>query len=287
MIIQVILNSLVLGLTYVLMASGLTLVFGIMRIVNFTHGQMYMLGSFVLYCLAEEAGLGYFPSFFLACGTIALLGVVIERGLLRPFMKGPAVPILTLILGAMVFLEGLASFLFGEVDKTVQAPFAGIMRLGPATLPVERIVVMLTALAIIFILYWFIFWTKEGTAIRAGAQDRNAALLQGISINRCSTLVMALGSALAAAAGSILAPLFMVNPYIGGTALFKALIIITLGGMGSIMGCALGGLILGFIEGFGYTYLGVWTEMIGFILVIIILLIRPQGLLGLPYDIAH
>jgi branched-chain amino acid transport system permease protein len=287
MIIQVILNSLVLGLTYVLMASGLTLVFGIMRIVNFTHGQMYMFGSFILFYLSEIGGLGYFPSFVLSCAAIALLGVVIEKGLIRPFMKGPPVPLLTVILGGLVFLEGAASLIFGELDKTVQAPFTGIVRLGPATLPVERIVVMLTAMVIIFILYWFIFRTKEGTAIRAVAQERYAATLQGISINRCSMLVMAIGSALAAAAGSILAPLFMVNPYIGGTALFKALIIITLGGMGSITGCALGGLILGFIEGFGYAYLGVWTEIIGFILVIMILLIRPQGLLGLPYEIAH
>jgi len=287
MIIQVTLNSLVLGLTYVLMASGLTLVFGIMRIVNFTHGQMYMFGAFSLYYLTELAGLGYFPSFAISCGLIAILGVLIERGLIRPFMKGPSVPLLTVILGGLVFLEGAASFLFGELDRAVQAPFTGIVRLGPAILPIERIVVMVTALAIIIFLYWFIFRTKEGTAIRAVAQERYAARLQGISIDRCSMLVMAIGSALAAAAGSILAPIFMVNPYIGGTALFKALIIITLGGMGSITGCALGGLILGFIEGLGYAYLGVWTEIIGFILVIIILLIRPQGLLGLPYEIAH
>ena len=288
MLPQVILNSLVLGLTYILMASGLTLVFGIMRIVNFTHGQMYMLASFVLYYAYIQANINYFISILISMSLIGLIGILIERGLIRPFIHGSVVPILSMTLAAMVFIEGVAALAFGDLDKAARSPFAGkVIRSGSTVLPVEKLVVIVTGIVIMLALYYLIFRTKEGKAIRAVAQDRYAAILQGISVNRVSTLVMGIGCALAAAAGSIIAPIFVINPFIGHTPLFKALIVITLGGMGSIWGALLGGLILGFIEGFGYTYLGMATEIIGFLLIILILLVRPHGLFGVPYEIAH
>lgn len=285
---QVVLNSLVLGLTYVLMASGLTLVFGIMRIVNFAHGQMYMLGSYVLYYTCSQLHINYFLSILISATLIGLFGVLIERGLIRPFIKGPVLPILSMVLGVMIFLEGVASLIFGVEDKTIESPFTGkIIHIGSITLSVERVIVIAAGILIILGLYYFIFRTKEGKAIRAMAQDRRAATLQGINVNRISILVMGIGCALAAAAGSIIAPIFAINPFIGHTPLFKALIVITLGGMGSILGALFGGLILGFIEGFGYTYGGIATEMIGFFLLMVILLTRPQGLFGVSYEMAH
>lgn len=288
MLFQVVLNSLVLGLTYVLMASGLTLVFGIMRIVNFAHGQMYMLGAYALYYAYNYLHINYFLSILISATLIGFFGILIERAVIRPFIKGPIIPILSMILGVMTLLDGLAAIVFGDQDEAVQSPFSGeIIHLGPVTLSLERIVIIITGMLIILGLYWFIFRTKEGKAIRAMGQDRHAATLQGISVNRVSTLVMGIGCALAAAAGSIIAPIFVINPFIGHTPLFKALIVITLGGMGSIWGALLGGLILGFIEGFGYTYGGMATEMFGFFLVMAILLIRPRGLFGEAYEMAH
>jgi branched-chain amino acid transport system permease protein len=286
MILQVVLNSLVLGLTYVLMASGLTLVFGIMRIVNFAHGQMYMLGAYILFYAFDLFHLNYFLSILLAAALIGFLGVVIEKVLIRPFIKGPVLPILSMFLGAMILLEGAACLIFGEQEKAANTPFGGsLIHVGPVSLPLERVVIIIAGMLIMLGLYYFIFRTKQGKAIRAMAQDRHAATLQGISVNRMSSLVMGIGCALAAAAGSIIAPVFAISPFIGHTPLFKALIVITLGGMGSIWGALFGGLILGFIEGFGYTYLGVVTEMIGWFLVMVILLIRPQGLFGVAYEI--
>ncbi|MGA2467558.1 MAG: branched-chain amino acid ABC transporter permease [Thermodesulfobacteriota bacterium] len=288
MLLQVVLNSLVLGLTYVLMASGLTLVFGIMRIVNFAHGQMYMLGAYGLYYAYNHLHINYFLSILISATLVGFFGILIERGVIRPFIKGPVVPILSMLLGFMILLEGVASLIFGDKDKAVQSPFAGkIIHMGPVTLSVERVVIIVTGILIILGLYYFIFRTKEGKAIRAMAQDRHAATLQGISVNRVSILVMGIGCALAAAAGSIIAPIFVVNPFIGHTPLFKALIVITLGGMGSIFGALLGGLILGFIEGFGYTYGGMATEMFGFFLLMVILLTRPRGFFGVAYEITH
>jgi len=284
---QVIVNALMLGMTYVLMASGLSLIFGILQIVNFAHGQFYMIGAIVLYWLYMLLGLPYILAVFLSMVVVAGVGVAVERTFFKRLLNAPIVAVLGVVLGLMVGLEGLMELLFGEDDKNVTTAFRGVLNVHQFSISYERMIIIGASLLIMILLYCWIRYTVEGTATRAVAQDRRAAELVGIDVDRIRLLIMAIGSALAAAAGSLIAPLFFVSPYIGTTAMLKSLIIITLGGMGSLPGAALGGLILGFIESFGQTYLGNITEMLGFLLVILILLVKPQGLFGVPFEIAE
>lgn len=284
---QVIINALMLGMTYVLMASGLSLVFGILQIVNFAHGQFYMIGAIVLYWLYVSLGLPYLIAALLSTVVGGLLGIAVELVFLRKLIKAPIVGILGVVLGLMVGIEGLMELLFGEDVRNVKSAFNGVLRIQDLSLSYERLIIIFASLVIMCILYYWIRYTKEGTATRAVAQDRQSAELVGIDVSKTRIFVMCIGCGLAAAAGSLISPLFFVSPYIGTNAMLKSLIIITLGGMGSLPGAALGGLILGFIESIGQTYLGNITEMVGFLLVIIILLIKPQGLFGVPFEIAE
>jgi branched-chain amino acid transport system permease protein len=287
MIFQTLVNGVVTGLMYVLMASGLTLVFGILRIVNFAHGQFYMLGAFVFYVILDVAGLGFPVAFIVSTIAIGLLGLATEKGLFRPLEGKSLIGVIGTTLGLMMFLEGAAELIFGPIDRNVSTVFPGVLRLGGTTLPVERLIMIGMSVAVMFALYWWIQRTKAGTATRAVSQDEYAASLMGIKKTRCSLLVMGIGSALAGAAGAILGPLFFINPYMGGVPLIKALIVITLGGMGSILGATLGGLILGIVEAFAYTYLGGIAEIIGFLIIIVLLIVRPQGLFGEPFELAE
>ena len=270
-----------------LMASGLTLIFGIMHIVNFAHGQFYMLGSFILYYLFELAGVNYIIAIIASMAAMAALGILIERGLLRPLLSRPLIATLALTLGLIMVLEGISILGFGLFEKPVHSPVTGVINLGAAIIPMERVVVIIIAAVVMVGLYYFLQRTKQGTAVRATSQDPYAATLQGANMYSIRIIVMGIGCALASVAGCIMAPLFYVDPWIGHMPLFKALIIITLGGMGSIPGAALGAVILGFLESFGFTYFGEITEIIGFVLVILILLVRPQGLFGVPYELAE
>jgi branched-chain amino acid transport system permease protein len=286
MVVQTLLNGIVTGLIYVLIASGLTLVFGILRIVNFAHGQFYMLGAFVFYMVLETAGLGFPIAFVVSVLAIGLLGLATERGLFRPLERKSLIGVIGTTLGLMLALQGAAEILFGPDDRSVRNIFPGVIKVSGVVLPVERLVAIAMAAAVMFALYWWIQRTRSGTATRAVSQDEYAASLMGIRKPRCSLMVMGIGCALAGAAGAILSPLFFINPFMGGVPLIKALIVITLGGMGSILGATLGGLILGIMESFVYTYLGGIAEIIGFLIIIVILIVRPQGLFGEPFELA-
>jgi branched-chain amino acid transport system permease protein len=219
--------------------------------------------------------------------AIGLLGLATERGLFRPLEGKSLIGIIGTTLGLMLFLEGAAELIFGPSDRNVSTLFPGVLRIAGMTLSVARLIMIGTSAAVMFALYWWIQKTKSGTATRAVSQDEYAASLMGIKKTRYSLLVMGIGSALAGAAGGILGPLFYINPYMGEVPLIKAIIVITLGGMGSIFGATLGGLILGIVEAFAYTYLGGIAEIIGFLIIIILLIVRPQGLFGEPFEFAE
>ena len=284
---QVAVNGLMLGLMYVLMASGLSLIFGILQIVNFAHGQFYMIGACVLYWLYMKLGIPYVGSLVLVIGIVGGLGILVELIFLRKLLKSSIVATLGVVMGLLAGLEGLMEILFGVDDVKVRSPFNGVLAFDQVLLPYERLAVIVASIIIIAGLYYWIRYTRQGTATRAVSQDRRAAELLGIDVTRIRLVVMGIGTALAAAAGGLIAPLFFVNPYMGTNAMFKSLIIVTLGGMGSLPGAALGGIILGFIESTGQTYLGNVTELFGFLLIIIILLVKPQGLFGVPFEITE
>jgi len=280
---QAITDSLVYSGFYILLAIGLALVLGVCDILNLAHGEIYMVASFITYYVATVAGLNYVVALVLAVGGAALIGVIIEKYLLRRF-RGNHIPAMIVGVGFVLALPAAGLLVFGELARGVKSPFPQVLTAFGATLPLERLIVIIVALAMVGGLAYFIYRTKAGRAIRAVAQNPVAASLQGIDINRYSTIGMAIGSGLAGAAAALMAPVFLVEFSMGMHALFNALIVITIGGMRSLLGAVVGGLILGFINGMVLTYVGHIAYVIGFIALIIVLLARPAGLFGQPLE---
>jgi branched-chain amino acid transport system permease protein len=277
------LNGLMLGLNYALIALGLSLIFGIMGIVNFSHGEMYMLGGYVAYYLFGQFGLNFFATLVAALVIVGGLGVLLEKFIFRPLATRPNIELTSLIaaVGLAWVLQMLAVIAFGELDKKVPSAFKGIISMGGVVITVERLAAIVIGVLLVVSLNLFLLRTKMGRAIRAVAQDKEAAALQGVGVSRISALTFGIGCGLAATAGALVAPIFVVNPSLGNEVILKAFLVVILGGMGSIPGALLGGLVLGFIESFGCLFFSVPTVMVlTFVLIIVILIVRPQGLLG-------
>jgi branched-chain amino acid transport system permease protein len=277
------LNGVMLGLNYALIALGLTLIFGIMGIVNFAHGEMYMLGGYVAYYLFGQFGLNFFATMAGAAVIVGALGVLLEIFIFRPLTIRPKIELTSLIaaLGLAWVIQMLAVIAFGEQDKKVPSAFSGIINMGGVVITVERLAAILIGVSMVVILSLLLMRTKTGRAIRAVAQDKEAAALQGVDVSRISALSFGIGCGLASVAGALVAPIFVINPSLGSEVILKAFLVVILGGMGSIPGAMLGGLVLGFIESFGCLFFSVPTVMVlTFILMIVILIVRPQGLLG-------
>lgn len=278
--VQLFINALTLGLTYVLFALGVTVIFSIMGIVNFAHGEIYMLGAFVIYVVVITLGVNFFLGLLIAVIVIGILGLVIERGLFRKF-RGEHLNGLVLSLGLSILLQNVALLIWGGEDRSLPFPYRGeTLKFLGASISLERIVAMILSIFMLILLYFFITRTKTGQAMQAVAQDSEAAALQGISINYISLVSFALGCALAGLAGALLAPIFCISPYIGGMPILKGFIVIVLGGLGSIIGALVGGLLLGVIDSICSYFLGTMGDMAGFIILILIILFKPTGLFG-------
>ena len=280
LLIQALLNGFALALVYVLVALGLTLIFSILEIINFAHGEFYMLGGYVTYFAFAVFGLPYVPTLGLAIVAVGLVGMIAERLIFRT-LRGKALNAFIVSLGLLWVLQSVAQLSFGVLDKSVPRAFSGIIRAGGIIISVERFVVMLAAAGLIAVLYLFLQWSRVGRAMRAVAQDADGAALQGVNIEFISMLGFAIGCALAGAAGGLLAPVFAVSPAMGALPVVKAFIIIIVGGMGSLPGAVLGGLLLGTVEGIGALFFGsAAVNILGFLMVIAVLLVRPRGLFG-------
>lgn len=281
---ELLFQSTVLGLSmgaiYILMALGLTLMFGMMHIINFAHGAIYMLGAFAIYYLFAQAGIPYLLAFLLTLLLLGMFGLAIERVIYRT-LGGETEPTLVALLALTTLLESSGYLVFGVLDKDVPTVFPGVLRLSGMTLSVERLVIIPIVAVMVMSLHVFMQRTKTGQAMRAIEQDKEAAALQGVNVNRINALAFGIGFALAAAAGALMAPVFAVTPSMGELPLLKAFIIIILGGLGSVPGAILGGVILGLIDGVLATAFGFELAfLLSFVLIIVILLVKPQGLLG-------
>jgi branched-chain amino acid transport system permease protein len=279
-LIRCIIEGLMMGMLYILVAVGLTLVFSIMDIVNFAHGEFYMLGGFISYILFGQLHLNYFLTILVALISVGLFSVLVERLVFKPF-RGQILPAFIISLGLIWIFRESIRFIFGNWDKAIPVAFPGIINLGKLTLSVERVSTALIGAILIFLLHLFIQRTKWGRAMRAIALDRDAASLQGINIDFISSLAFGIGCGLAAVAGVLLGSIYYASASMGAHMILKAFLIIILGGLGSIPGCLLGGLLLGFFESFGHTFLNIPTvTIITFAVIFILLVFRPQGLLG-------
>lgn len=283
-LMQLLLNCLVLSANYILLAVGLTLIFGIMRALNFAHGVLYITGAYVVYALGKLMGMNYFLATFIAMIIVGGLGLLIEVSILYPLADRVKVAALGAILGVSMVLEGILAFIFEGEDVTIGSFFTGTVSMAGATLSVERIMVVVLCGVIMAGVYGWIQKTKQGMAIRALAENPRVANLQGINTRLIRFLVMGVASCIAAFAGAIVTPLFYINPFMGEHVVFKALLIVAVGGMGSIEGSIFAGLLIGFVECIGVTYLGPIAEVISFVIVIAIFLFRPRGLLGVEYE---
>lgn len=279
-LLQHIVNTLIMGGTYALLGIGLTLIFGIMRIVNFTHGELYAFGAYMMYFFAAVIGMNFFVSIAFAIAAGMILGAFIEYTLLRSKRGADIDTTMLIMIGAWIVFQNLEHLVWGGVAKSIPSPLPEQpLVLGPVSLSWLRVMVLVIALALIAATYVVINRTKLGKAMRATFQDSNTAALMGINVNAIHTMTFGLGSALAAAAGALLGPVFVVTPTMGDLASLKAFAIVILGGLGNITGAAIGGFILAFAEEIGAGYISSgYRDAMGFVIIIIVLLFKPTGL---------
>jgi branched-chain amino acid transport system permease protein len=278
--LQHLLNALMLGGTYALLGIGLTLIFGIMRVVNFTHGELYAFGAYMMYMLVMLTGVNFFAALALAIVLGVLLGGALEFTLLRRLRGADIDTTMLVMIGAWIALQNAEQLAWTGVAVNIGNPFpAAPLVIGPVSVAWNRVFVLIVALSLIGITYLVIQKTKLGKAMRATFQDRDTAALMGVQIGNIHTITFALGSALAAAAGALLGPVFVAYPSMGDLAAAKAFAIVILGGLGSIPGATLGGFILAFAEELGAGYISSgYRDAMSFLLIIVILMFKPTGM---------
>lgn len=286
---QVIVNGLYLGAQYALIALGLTLIFALMNVLNFAHGQMYVLGGFVTYTVYGQLGLPFVVALFASAVTLAVVGALIERFLFRTVIKRSVRMESTMLLAAAIafFLDAVILLIFGEKQRGVPKILDGVLNLDfRLIMPYDRILVGFVAIFMIagFVLY--MQYSKVGRAMRALAQDRVAAQLMGVNVDRYSMIGFAMGAMLAGTVGGLLVSVIGVSSGIGGAVSIKAFMMVMIGGAGVISGAIIGGFILGMLESVGLSVLHAYgdiTYLVIFASLMIFLSIRPQGLMGKPW----
>lgn len=285
---QVIVNGLYLGAQYALIALGLTLIFALMNVLNFAHGQMYVLGAFVTYAVYGQLGLPFVAALAASGLTLMAVGALVERFLFRPVIRRSAREESTMLLAAAIafFLDAVILLLFGEKQRGVPKIVKGVFVSDAVIIPYDRVVVGVIAVLLIATFMLFMQLSRPGRAMRALAQDRVAAQLMGVDVDRYSMLGFALGAMLAGLVGGLLVTITGVNSGIGGAVSVKAFLMVMLGGAGVVGGAIAGGFLLGMMESVGLTVLagyGDITYLVIFAALMIFLAIRPQGLMGKPW----
>jgi branched-chain amino acid transport system permease protein len=279
--IQQVLNGIMLGSVYSLVALGLTLEYGILHIPNFAHGVLYMAGAYVTFLLATAVGLNFWLAMLIAMIVLGLIGILIERLVYRPLMLESHLSSFIAAIGLIfIFVDGALN-IFGPDFKRFPPTHTQAFHILGVTITLQRIIIIGVTVILIVLLHLFIKKTIMGATIEATAQDREGAQLMGINVKRVRMIVFALGSALAAAAAALIAPIHLVHPGMGGPVILKAFVIIILGGMGSMPGAIIGGFIMGLVESLSGGYISTsYNEVFAFGVLVIVLTIRPTGLFG-------
>jgi branched-chain amino acid transport system permease protein len=278
--IQQIFNGLVVGSIYTLIALGLTTIFGILGIAHFAHGSVAMFGGYLTFFLISALGIGLLPSFILAMAAGALLGIILERVAYYPVRNAPPINSFIIALGLTLIIEKLNLLAFGIDQVIIPTPFVNVINIGGVTMPELRIYVLVIAAILVIGMTLLIQRTWIGMAVRAVAQNRAAAVLMGINVNSVSMFVFALSSALGVAAGVLVGALFAVAPGVSSGLVIKGFAVLILGGLGSIPGAIVGGMVLGVSEAFAAAFISsAYKDVISFLLMILVLLVRPEGLM--------
>jgi branched-chain amino acid transport system permease protein len=275
---QQVLNGLVTGSVYSLVALGLTLIYGTMQVPNFAHGQLFMLGAYLAYS-ATRAGLHYWAAMVAAVIGVALLGVTLERLVFRPLRSAPHLNSMIAALGTMLFLEAVAQNIWGEEFRHMDSPYGGVVSLFGLLVTSHRLILLGAAAALMTALLLFLTRTVAGSAIRATAQSPEGALLVGIDTSRIAMITFGISAALAAFAGVLIAPISLVYPSMGAMITLKAFVIVVLGGMGSVPGALVGVYLLAQAESLGGTYVSAtYQDLVAFVVLAMVFTFKPTGL---------
>lgn len=270
------------GCIYILLATGLNLIFGVMKLVNFAHGELVMIGAYIGFTIIMTLGVNSYVALLLTMPIVALIGIGVERSVFRKVLGSDKLNEIFASLGLILIFDNLAVLLWGDKSKRLTSPFENeSLRLAEASIRVDWIIAIGLVIVILIALVFLIKKTKIGMAMRATSQKSKASMLMGINIEHIYIITFALGAALAGAAGVLYGIIFPFNPYIGALPTIKAFAIIILGGLGSIPGAIVGGLVYGIAEQAAVITLGsIWRDAVAFSVLIVVLVLRPEGLFG-------
>ncbi|MFO7311420.1 MAG: branched-chain amino acid ABC transporter permease [Bacillota bacterium] len=279
---QIVVNGLLTGGVYALVAVGFSLVWGVMNVVNIAHASYIMLGAYISYWLFHLYGWDPFLSIPVSMAALFVLGYLVASVVLNRVIRYGLVMTLVLTFGVDLILQNAALILWSADYRSITPSYAGAsLAVGGVMIPYVRFAVFLLALVLVVLFSLFLSKTRTGNAIQATALNPFAAQLTGVRIDRIYALTYAIGAALAAAAGSMISVIYTIQPQVGNVFLTRAFVITVLGGLGSIPGALLGGVLLGLAESFATVTVGIgWSQAVSFGLLVLILVVRPQGLLG-------
>ncbi|BCJ85455.1 branched-chain amino acid ABC transporter permease [Effusibacillus dendaii] len=275
---QQLINGLVLGSIYSLVALGLTMVYGILELPNFAHGHLYMVGAYLTLFMMTLYGFSYWPAIVISVLALVVIGVILERLVFNPLKDAPHINAMIAAVGVMLFMEATARVLWGSDFRRLESPYEGVVNIFGLSITEQRIIIIISALILMVALNLFLKKSVIGQTIEAMAQNREGAFLVGINANKVSMLTFAIAAGLAAAAASLAAPVNLVYPSMGSMVNLKAFVIIVLGGMGSLPGAVLGGYILGLSEGMISIVNTNMQDLVAFLILVIILALKPAGL---------
>lgn len=280
--LQQLVSGLALGCIYGLIALGFVLIYKATEVINFAQGDLMMLGGFIAYTYITVIGLNYWLGFLLAVLTMGLVGMIVERFVIRPILGFPLFSIIMVTIGLGFLLRSLAGMIWGTDDLKIEAPFSqGVLRIGDLVLAYDKLSVIVVTVLLIAVLYLFFNRTRLGTAMRATSENMLAAYYMGIPVKRVVSLVWAISAMVAGVAGVLLAPITFVHSNVGLALGLKAFPAAVLGGFGSIPGALVGGLIIGVVEAMAGFYLPQgWKDVAPYIILLLVLLLRPEGLFG-------
>jgi branched-chain amino acid transport system permease protein len=276
-----VLNGLMIGSIYVLVALGMVLIYGVMHVLNFAHGVLFMVGGYLCHFFFTRLTGSYVLAVLLSMAALALIGVAIERGVFRP-LQGNLRNQVIASLGLILAIENLVIALWGPNALQMKtAATEHLVSVGELRFPLQHLLIIVVTAIVVAAMFAFLKWSKFGTALRATSQDRNAAMVVGIPVERIDMASFAIGTALAALGGALVGPLFLVFPLMGDAPMVKGLAGILLGGMGSVPGAVVGGMIIGIAESVSTLFLPTdYRDSIAFAIMVLILLVRPRGLFG-------
>jgi branched-chain amino acid transport system permease protein len=277
-----VLNGITTGAVYALIALGLTLIYGVLHIINFAHGASLMVALYGVYFLREKIGIDPYLALTIVVPAMFAFGYVLQRGIINRASHGKDENILLVTLGISIVLENLALLFFKSDTRNIETAYTlTTVNIGTAMIALPKLVAFIGALVVSAILLVAMRFTFLGRAIRAVAKEKNGARLMGIDVDHVYAMCFGIGSACLGAAACFLLPAYYVNPMVGSGFVLVAFTIVVLGGMGSFVGAFLGGLLIGVVESIGGLYLGESLGQVGiFIIFIAVLLFRPQGLFG-------